>query len=100
MPKYRRGKFMEYIIKNDSIILKDEEGKKVAEVLFPLLREGVVKITHTFVDPSLRGQGIASKLLDMLVAELRKNGAKAIAKCPYAISYFLKHPEDNDVLIA
>lgn len=78
--------------------LKDD-GSLLAEVTFPQIREGVVEIDHTFVDPSLRGQGIAAQLLEQLVAYLRSNKLKAELTCPYAIAYFPKHPEDQDVLV-
>lgn len=42
----------------------DPEGTVLAEVTFPAEDGSVVNINHTFVDESLRGQGIAGKLLE------------------------------------
>jgi predicted GNAT family acetyltransferase len=89
---------MEYIVSKNMIYLINEDKKRVAYVTYPFLKEGVVDIQHTFVDESLRGQGIAGQLLDRLVAELRKDGRKAHLTCPYAKGYFEKHPEARDVL--
>ena len=41
--------------------MNDENGKMVAEITYSV-SDKIIIIDHTFVDPSLRGQGIASKL--------------------------------------
>ena len=41
----------------------NEDGKLVAEITFPETAPGVYTMDHTFVDPSLRGQGMADKLV-------------------------------------
>ena len=46
----------------DKIWLENEEGKQIALIEFPKVKEGLVNITHTEVDQSLQGQGIAGKL--------------------------------------
>lgn len=79
------------------IFLTDKAGKTVAEVTFPAVSKGIVKINHTFVDDSLRGQGIACKLLLALAQTLRKKQMKAYPTCSYAIDWFSKHPEYADV---
>ena len=42
----------------------DEEGTTIAEILFPKENDDTICITHTYVDDSLRGQGIAKKLVE------------------------------------
>lgn len=49
---------MEFQHERERIFALDEQGKLVAEVTFPV-SEGVADIDHTFVDQSLRGQGVA-----------------------------------------
>lgn len=88
---------MELVIEKERIAFLDEEKKLVGEVAFPTI-DGVVQITHTFVDEAYRGQGIAGKLLDALVSELRKRGEKALPVCAYSVGYFAKHPEALDVV--
>ena len=39
----------------------DGSGRLVAEITFPETAPGVYTIDHTFVDASLRGQGVASR---------------------------------------
>ena len=41
---------------------KDENGHVVAEITFTKTSLGIFVINHTFVDESLRGQGVTSKL--------------------------------------
>ena len=46
-----------YKIEEEKITLQ-EDGKVLAEIDFPKALPNVHAITHTFVDESLRGQGI------------------------------------------
>ncbi len=80
------------------IFARDENGKLLAEVTFPE-REGVAVINHTFVDDSLRGQGIAGQLLQAVADTLRREGRKARPTCSYAVHWFATHPEEQDLLV-
>lgn len=73
-------------------------GEILAEVTFPTVEPGIADINHTFVDPSLRGQGVAGELLNRAVAIIERDGKRARATCPYAIHWFEKHPERADLL--
>lgn len=66
----------------------DENGRMIAEVTYRPVREDVIDINHTFVDPSLRGQGIAEKLVDRVVEEVEKEGKKIQPSCPYVVKLF------------
>lgn len=89
---------MNFITENNRIYANDENGKLIAEVTFPEAAENRVDINHTFVDDSLRGQGVAGQLLELAVKELRASGRKATASCSYAVKWFEKHPEEADLL--
>lgn len=89
---------MEFQTEAGRIWLADAQGKTIAEVLFPEEGAGRVNVTHTFVDDSLRGQGVAGKLMEALTAELRRQGKRAVLTCSYAAGWFEKHPENADVL--
>ena len=78
--------------------LEDKNGKRVAVLEYPELRPGIVEITHTEVDPSMSGQGIAGKITEHVANLLREDGRKAELSCSYAIKWFQKHPEYADVL--
>ena len=42
------------------------------EVTFPSIDQDTVDINHTFVDPSLRGMGMAGKLMEAAAGEIRR----------------------------
>ncbi|MDE7440991.1 MAG: N-acetyltransferase [Muribaculaceae bacterium] len=83
---------MEFVVEKDRIYAEDSDGKLLAEVTFPT-KGSVSTIDHTFVDDSLRGQGIAGKLVKMATDTILAEGNKIAATCPYAVSWFEKHPE-------
>ncbi|KAF5047328.1 GNAT family N-acetyltransferase [Sedimentibacter saalensis] len=89
---------MEFKHEKSRIFLNNEEGKTIAEVTFPETSDNTVDINHTFVDGSLRGQGVADKLLSELAQELKSKNKKAVATCSYAVGWFEKHPEYEDLL--
>ncbi len=80
-------------------IYVEKDGKTRAELLFPATDENTVTITRTFVDESLRGQGIAGKLMEAFVEIAKKRNLKVIPQCSYAEHWFEKHPEDATLLL-
>lgn len=84
---------MELTRETTRVYALNEEGKLVAEITFPMTAPGVYTIDHTFVDPSLRGQGMADKLVRAALEQIRKNGGTPAATCTYAVSWLEKHPE-------
>ena len=71
----------------------NEDGKLVAEITFPETAPGVYTMDHTFVDPSLRGQGMADKLVRAALEQIRENGGTPAATCSYAAAWLAKHPQ-------
>lgn len=88
---------MEFHHESGRVYVQGDSGEMIAEVTFPDAG-GVAEINHTFVDPSLRGQGVASRLLTEAVHQLRAEGRKARATCSYAVKWFEEHPEESDLL--
>ncbi|MGI6038731.1 MAG: N-acetyltransferase [Clostridiales bacterium] len=89
---------MKFIHESDRIYLQDGEGKMIAEITFPQISDTVVELDGTFVDPSLRGQGVADALVREAISDIKAKGLKAKATCPYVIGWFEKHPEHADIL--
>ena len=89
---------MEFRQEPGRIFATGEDGRLLAEVTFPE-REGAAEIDHTFVDPSLRGQGVAGQLLQAAADTLRTQGRKARPTCSYAVRWFETHPEYADLLV-
>ncbi len=84
---------MDFKIQNNEIYYIDEKGEKAAEVTFPNIDADTVEINHTFVSPSLRGTGVAGKLMQAAAEEISRHGKKAVLTCSYAISWFERHEE-------
>lgn len=83
---------MDFIYEAERIYSADTDNKVIAEVTFPL-KDGIATINHTFVDESLRGQGVAGQLVQAAAEQILKAGNQIAATCPYAVSWFAKHPE-------
>lgn len=94
----REPQQMEFISEKNRIYCKNETGKIIAEITFPALGGDTVAIERTFVDASLRGQGIAGQLMHRAAEQLRRAGKKARPVCPYAEKWFSAHPEYADLL--
>ena len=67
---------MEFIHEPNRIYGTDEAGKVIAEITFPQTEPGVFTIDHTIVDSCLQGQGIAGKLVQAAVDDIREQGGK------------------------
>lgn len=83
---------MEYRNEPGRIWAENETGTVIAEITFPE-REGVATIDHTFVDASLRGQGVAGELMRRAVEQIQSEGHQIAATCSYAAAWLAKHPE-------
>lgn len=90
---------MRYITRKDRIFAKDKAGTLLAEITFPKRDKTRTDINHVYVDPSLRGQGIASHLMELAYHYLKERRRLIVAKCPYAIDWFKKYPETQDIVI-
>ncbi len=92
---------MEIVLKlngnNGVYELINEQNAAVGELTF-LLRENEMIINHTGVNPNLRGQGLAEKLVLEAVAFARKNGLKIKPFCSYVSAYIAKNPEVQDII--
>ena len=89
---------MKFIIKENEIYVNDENGKIIVRATFPFVAEKVINVEHTFVDPSLRGQGIASLLMNEVYKNAKEKGYTVVNSCPYAVVWFKKNVDKQDVL--
>ena len=78
--------------------INEESGKMIAEITYKYIGE-YIAATHTFVDPVLRGQGIAQKLVDEVVRRSRSEGKKIDPVCPYVKNLFEKDMQYSDVYL-
>ena len=82
---------MKFIHEPNRIYGVDENGKVVAEITFPRTQPGVYTIEHTIVDSSLQGQGVAGKLVQAAVEDIKAMGGEVQATCSYAVKWLEKH---------
>jgi len=75
---------MDFITENNRIYSVDANGKVISEITFPEVENGVVDINRTFVDSSLRGQGVAGKLMELAFNKIDQLNKKTVLSCPYA----------------
>lgn len=76
------------------------DGKQGAEMVYSYAGDEKIIIEHTEVSGKLKGQGIGYKLVEEVVAFMRKNNLKAIPLCPFANAVFKKrHNDYKDVLV-
>jgi predicted GNAT family acetyltransferase len=72
----------------------EKDGERVAEITWNM-REDIMDVTHTFVSPSLRGQGIAKKLLDKAAEYAREHNYKMNPVCSYVVAEFASGAYDD-----
>jgi len=89
---------MEFIIKESELYALDEQGNKIAKVLFPLEKEGLYNIKSVFVDTSLRGQGVAALMMEAVYKHIKEEKKMTIATCPYAVTWFDRNKDKQDIL--
>ncbi|HEX8347334.1 MAG TPA: GNAT family N-acetyltransferase [Actinoplanes sp.] len=61
-------------------------------------REGAIVITHSEVDPALRGQGVGQELARRTLDLVRERGDRVVAQCPFFARYIAEHPEYADLV--
>jgi uncharacterized protein len=60
----------------------------------------VITFVHTEVPSELGGKGIGSKLVKGALDQVRSEGLKLVAECPFVKGYIEKHPEYSALLRA
>ena len=78
-----------YITEENRIYLQDENWNILAEIDFEKVDEKTYNISRTFVDDSLRGQGIGSELVEKAITYLTAKWYQVSATCPYAKNWLL-----------
>jgi len=74
-----------------------EDDKKQGEMVISI-KENVLTVYHTEVNPEAGGKGYAKLLLDTMTAYVRENNMIIKPLCPYVHAQFKKHPEEyNDI---
>jgi predicted GNAT family acetyltransferase len=64
------------------------------------LADGIITFIHTEVPPELGGKGVASELIRGALDQVRTDGLKVIAQCPFVKAFIEKHADYADLLKA
>ena len=76
----------------------ERDGRHIAEITYQYQDDHTILADHTWVDNSLRGQGVARQLLDVLVAFAREKQLKIVPTCSYVDVMFQREAEFADVV--
>jgi predicted GNAT family acetyltransferase len=84
---------MDWKYEDGRIYSEDEKGELMVETTFVHKENGEIDIDYTYVNPILRGQGVAGKMMLVVAEYLRREGLKAKATCSYANIWLKKNEE-------
>jgi predicted GNAT family acetyltransferase len=62
------------------------------------ISDGVITFIHTEVPPELGGKGVGSRLIKGALDQVRAEGLKVIAQCPFVKAFIGKNPDYADLL--
>jgi predicted GNAT family acetyltransferase len=68
-----------------------------AELTFERVSPSLIVADHTLTPVSLRGRGIATVLVERMVADARSEGFKIRPTCPFVVAQFDRHPDWADL---
>lgn len=61
---------------------------------------GSVALVHTEVLPQFEGRGLAGRLAQFALEDIRRQGAKVVPTCSYIAKYIQRHPHVQDLVDA
>lgn len=82
---------------NESFYIGDDYERRTATLVFTI-EDQIMSLTETEVDESLRGQGVAGKLVDRAVEYARENELKIKPVCSYTVARLSKD-EYKDIVV-
>ena len=57
-----------------------------------------VALVHTEVLPQFEGRGLAGRLAEFALEDVRRQGAKVVPTCSYIAKYIQRHPQMQDLV--
>ena len=63
------------------------------------LTPGVIDYIHTEIDDGYEGQGLGGQLARGALDDVRANGLRVIATCPFIKGWIAKHDDYQDLLV-
>jgi predicted GNAT family acetyltransferase len=75
-----------------AFVIEDENKERIAEMAFGRNGSDLI-IYHTEVSDRLKGQGVATQLLEKMVNFAREENLQVVPLCAYVHAQFKRHPE-------
>lgn len=89
---------MNFQFDDNRISYRNEQGERTAYIAFEDDGKNVV-VHSTFVDPSLRGEGIADEMTAVLLEKIKEEGKTITPICSYTAHWLKKHPEFTSLIV-
>ena len=77
--------------------LIERDGERIAELTYRLERDSCATLDHTYVSPTLRGEGVGLQLVEAAADWARQRGLKLMPACSYARAVLEREPRFADV---
>ena len=74
------------------------DGDEVVAIADYQVRDDVVVLPHTVVDPSRRGRGLGEHVVRQALDDVRSEGRKVLPACWFVAEFIELHPEYGDLL--
>jgi len=68
------------------------DGRRIGEIRYRV-EPGAVALVHTEIEPAYEGRGLATRLIEGALRDLRARGLHVIPICPLVAAYIRRHPE-------
>lgn len=96
----RRRITMKFNIKHDTKNCKfyTTIGGKECTLKYEKINDQLFNFKMMFVPKNLRGQGIASRVIEFALSYVRKNMIKVKASCSFVENYMYEHKEHTDLI--
>jgi predicted GNAT family acetyltransferase len=83
------------LVRNNPEALRYElvaDGEVVGRIDYRRSHDAVV-LVHTEIVPAFKGQGLGARLVAGALEDIRAQGLRVVAVCPYVRAYMRKHSE-------
>jgi len=81
--------------KNHGAFTALEDGKKLGEMVISI-KDALLTVYHTEVNPEAEGKGIAKLLLAEMVEHARQHQLKVLPLCAFVHAQFKRHPDEYE----
>lgn len=82
----------------DKFYIGENSADPIAEITFIPTDDNKLIVNHTYVSDSLRGQGIAMKLVEKVIEYARVENKKIVPACSYVHKVMTNKDEYKDIL--